>query len=294
VAAATDRFDYREVMSRNIGFVTEAEQERLRAGRVFVCGTGGMGEACLQTLARAGLGAVEIADLDRFEASNLNRQVFSTLADLGEEKTAVTARRLREFRPDLDLTVHGADWLLAIDAILERCPVVVNGMDDLASGIALYRAARRLRATVIDAYTSTLPSVVRVGPDDPRPEERLGWPTAGVEAGAITPAMLERCRLLEIEYVLVHSSTADAIDWNVASEIIAGKRPRISFAPMVITTGNLLAWEAIHAVIGRPRATDCRGWFLNPHRGRVERPHGWPVAAIRRALVRRALRQVPA
>ena len=74
-------FSYSEFITRNIGFVTAAEQERLRTARVFVCGAGGMGGACLQALVRAGVGAFGVADIDVFELSNLNRQVF---ADLGK------------------------------------------------------------------------------------------------------------------------------------------------------------------------------------------------------------------
>jgi len=282
-------FDYAEMTRRNIGFVTEAEQAKLRAGRVFVCGTGGMGGACLQSLVRAGVGAFEIADGDTFETSNLNRQVFSSVADLGQPKVEVTARRLREIFPDVDVTLHGLDWVEHLETILPRCPVVVNGMDDIGAAIRLYRAARRHGATVIDAYTSTLPSVVVVGPDDPRPEERLGFPTVGVDHAAWTPAMLAACRSAEIEYVLVHSSTADTLDMAIAAEIVTGKRARISFAPMVITTGNLLAYAVVSAVCGRPPLADCRGWFLNPQGGRVERPRSSIVAALRRAAVRRWL-----
>jgi molybdopterin-synthase adenylyltransferase len=43
-------FSYAEFTKRNIGFVTEAEQARLRQARVFVCGTGGMGGAALLAL----------------------------------------------------------------------------------------------------------------------------------------------------------------------------------------------------------------------------------------------------
>src|SRR5690242_13525398 len=127
------RFDYAEMTRRNIGFVSEAEQERLRTGRVFVCGTGGMGGACLQSLARAGVGAFEIADFDSFEVSNLNRQVFATLPDLGRPKVEVTAERLREINPEVEVRIHGADWLSEVGGILSRCRVVVNGMDDLAA-----------------------------------------------------------------------------------------------------------------------------------------------------------------
>jgi hypothetical protein len=276
---------------RNIGFVSEAEQERLGAGRVFVCGAGGMGGACLQTLVRAGVGALELADFDTFEVSNLNRQVFASIPDLGQPKVEVTARRLREINPSVALTLHERDWLGAIDAVLSRCKVVVNGMDDIAAGIQLYRAARTHGATVIDAYPSTLPSVFVVRPGDPRPEERLGYPTRDVSPRQFTPGMLEACRQLELEWVLVHSSTADTIDMTIAGEVISGKRPRISFAPMVITTGNLLAYEVVAALCGRPGHTDCRGWFFDPARGRIERPRAALVAAVRRALVRRWMRK---
>ena len=282
-------FDYAEMTKRNIGFVTEDEQRRLRAGRVFVCGAGGMGGACLQSLARAGVGAFEIADLDSFEVSNLNRQVFSSISDVGQSKLQVTARCLREIHPDVDLTLHGAEWVSRLDEILPRCRVVVNGMDDIAAGIRLYRAACAHGTTVIDAYSSTLPSVFVVRPGDPRPEERLSYPTVGIAPEDFTSEMLAACRLAEIEYVFVHSSTAETIDMAIAGEIVAGKRARISFAPMVITTGNLMAYEALGAVCGRPAGADCRGWFLNPYRGRVERPRSAVVAALRRAMVRRLL-----
>jgi molybdopterin/thiamine biosynthesis adenylyltransferase len=280
-------FEYAEMTRRNIGFVTEAEQARLRAGRVFVCGTGGMGGACLQSLVRAGVGAFEIADGDTFETSNLNRQVFSSIPDLGRSKVEVTAQRLREIHPEVELATHGLEWVDQLDAILPRCNVVVNGMDDMAAGIRLYRAARTHGATVIDAYTSTLPSVTVVRPGDPRPEERLGFPTVGTAPGEWTAAMLAACRTAEIEYVLVHSSTADAIDPAIAGEILSGRRPRISFAPMVITTGNLMAWMAVDVLCGRTPAADHRGWFLNLQRGRIERPRPALVAALRRAFVRR-------
>lgn len=285
-------FDYAEMTRRNIGFVSVAEQERLRTGRVFVCGTGGMGGACLQSLVRAGVGALEIADHDVFELSNLNRQVFATAADLGHQKVEVTARRLREIHPDVEVQGHGREWVTRLDEILSRCRVVVNAMDDLAAGIALYRAARARGATVIDAYTSTLPSVIVVRPEDPRPEQRLGFPTTGVPPERFTREMLEACRLAEIEYVLVHSSTADTIDPVIAGEIISGARPRPSLAPMVLTTGNLMAYEAIGILCRRTSSTDCRGWFINPYLGRIERPRMVSIAWARRALVRRWLQKV--
>lgn len=58
-------FKYSEFTTRNIGFVTEAEQAKLRDATVFVCGTGGMGGACILGLVRAGIGKLIIAALMR-------------------------------------------------------------------------------------------------------------------------------------------------------------------------------------------------------------------------------------
>ena len=68
----TDGFDYDDFTGRNIGFVTEAEQGRLRKARVFIPGVGGMGGACLASLVRSGIETFAIADIDVFEVSNLN------------------------------------------------------------------------------------------------------------------------------------------------------------------------------------------------------------------------------
>lgn len=282
-------FDYAEMVGRNLGFVSTEEQERLAGGIVFVCGVGGMGGACLMSLARAGLGRVVIADLDVFEPSNLNRQLFADLDVVGVGKVEATRGRLLRINPGLEIESHGEEWVDRLDDILGRASIVVNGMDDVACGVHLYRRARALGATVIDAYTSPLPSVTVVRPGDPRPEERLGFPTVGQDWRAISDDDRGLCVMREVEYVMVHSSSRRYVDLGIASEMVAGLRPRMSYAPMVITAGNLMAYEALNLLMGRPSATDHRGWFLDPWRARVERPRSRLVAAVLGVAVRRFL-----
>jgi molybdopterin/thiamine biosynthesis adenylyltransferase len=279
-------FDYGEMTRRNIGFVSADEQRALREGRVFICGVGGMGGAAAMALARAGVGNLVIADFDVFEISNLNRQVFAFEDTLGQEKTYVTRERLAAINPEIRVSVLGRDWASHLPDVLEQCHVVINGMDDIVAGIGLYRTARERGATVIDAYTSPLPSVTVVRPADPRPEERLEFPTDGVTPDEITSELRAECLRREIEYVLVHSSSAEHIDVEMAADVIAGLRSRMSFAPMVVTTGCLMAFEAIALLIGRQTKTDFRGWFLNPREAAVERPRSVPAAWMRRRLVR--------
>jgi molybdopterin/thiamine biosynthesis adenylyltransferase len=285
-------FDYYSFTGRNLGFIDEREQQLLRQARVFVCGVGGMGGAAFMALARAGVGKFVIADIDRFEVSNLNRQVFAFADEVGREKAEVAAEAARRINPTIEIDVLDESWTSELSGIAERCPVIVNGMDDIAAGVHLYRTARDAAATVIDAYMSPLPSVIVVRPDDPRPEERLNYPTRNKDWRDIDEADRRAAMLAEIEHVMLHSSSRNYVDLAIAGEVAAGRRSRMSFAPMVISTGMLMAYEAIALILGRKSGTDCRGWFLNPHRPAIEKPRNAVVAALMRPLVRRAIAEL--
>lgn len=270
---------YEALTGRNAGFLDDEEQETLRDGRVFVCGVGGMGGAAVHALARAGVGHLSITDPDHFEASNLNRQAFAYVDTLGTPKADTVRAALLRINPELRVDIVGDDWVSRLDRILPEHPVVVNGMDDLRAGIALYRKAREHGTTVVDAYTSPYPSVTVVRPDDPRPEERLGFPTVGVPVGKLTEEQLRSAQLVEIAWVARVSSGIGRLEPRVVEEIISGRRPRSSFAPVVTVAGSLMAFEAIGCLLGRPSAAGHVGYFFDLWSGAVERP---PASSPRR------------
>lgn len=282
-------FSYTEMTKRNIGFVTEAEQAKLQGATVFVCGTGGMGGACILGLVRAGIGRLIIADIDTFEVSNLNRQVFAFAETVDLHKAEATRKICLSINPDLEIEVLKDDWPAQVSRCVATSAVVVNGTDDLGAALLLYRTAKNHNKTVIDAYASPLPSIFVTKPQDPTPEERLDYPTINTAWDALTPAMRADAFAREAEYVVIHSSSRHHIDLAMVGEVVAGKRSRMSFAPMVITTGMLMSTEVINAVLGRPHGADFRGWFFNPAKARVERPRSALVAAILRPIVRRFL-----
>jgi molybdopterin/thiamine biosynthesis adenylyltransferase len=283
-------FDYRDFTTRNIGFVTEEEQEILRRAKVFVAGVGGMGGAAVACLVRAGVGHVEIADMDTFEVSNMNRQMFATLDTVGVEKTEATRAGIARINPECEVTVHdGRTWTNDLDTILPRVDVAINGCDDVRATLALMRNGKQHARTVIDAFASTLPNVYVVRPDAPRPEDVFGYPTAGVAMSAITDEMVKACARAEIEWVMTHSSTADHVVLERAAEMVSGKRKRISFAPMVWMTGCLMAYEAVRVILKKPGGPDVGGVFFNPWTGQAEHTKSAPVAAVRRFFVRKFL-----
>ena len=93
----------RQIAMEEVGI---AGQERLTAGRVLVIGAGGLGSAALMYLAAAGVGTLGIADYDRVELSNLERQILHRTSRLGVQKTASAAETLRDINPDLRLVSY--------------------------------------------------------------------------------------------------------------------------------------------------------------------------------------------
>ena len=285
-------FTYEEMTTRNRGFVTAQEQERLRNSRIFIPGVGGMGGAAFMALVRAGVGRFIIADIDKFEISNLNRQLFARADTIDRPKAESACRLALEINPELEIEVLDREWTDRLDHILPRVDVAINGTDDAAAGAHYSRKCREHRRTLIDAYASPLPSVTVVKPQDPRLEERLRYPTLGVAWQDITDDMAVECLMKEIEYVLVHSSSHKYVDLDIAGEVAAGRRSRFSFSTMVTMAGTLMAEEAIRIVLGQSGGTDYRGYFFNAHAMRVELPIAAPIAFAKRLLVRRFMKRM--
>jgi molybdopterin/thiamine biosynthesis adenylyltransferase len=137
---------YREAFSRHRGLLSEDEQERLRRSRVAIVGMGGVGGAHLVTMARLGIGSFHIADPDRFEVPNFNRQYGATLRNLGRNKAEAMAEEAELINPELRLRVLSeAVTADNIDALLEGVDVVVDGIDFFAieARRLVFREARR-------------------------------------------------------------------------------------------------------------------------------------------------------
>lgn len=132
-APATEPFAYGTAFSRNIGWLTPDEQQKLRRARVAVAGCGGVGGRHVETLARLGVGAFTIADFDRFAVHNFNRQIGATMSSLDREKTAVVADMARDINPELDIRIlaQGVDSD-NLGTLLDGADVYVDGIDFFA------------------------------------------------------------------------------------------------------------------------------------------------------------------
>lgn len=126
-------FDYGSAFSRNIGWVTEGEQQKLRSSRVAIAGLGGVGGAHLLTLARLGIADFHIADFDEFGLHNFNRQVGAFMSTIGRSKAEVVAEMVREINPEAKVRIFAQGVTTEnVDEFLEGVDVYVDGIDFFA------------------------------------------------------------------------------------------------------------------------------------------------------------------
>lgn len=140
-------FDYDLAFSRNIGWVTEAEQRLLKTRRVAIAGLGGVGGSHLLTLTRLGIGAFNLSDFDEFGIENFNRQAGASLSSVGQPKLETLVNRALDINPELDIRTF-PDGVSSenVEAFLQDVDVYVDGLDffALAARKAVFAACDRL------------------------------------------------------------------------------------------------------------------------------------------------------
>jgi molybdopterin/thiamine biosynthesis adenylyltransferase len=131
--ASAGGFDYAAAFDRNVGWVTDDEQARLRQARVAIAGLGGVGGFHLLTLARLGVSRFRIADLDTFELANFNRQAGAVMSTLGEHKADVLASMAADINPECDIDVW-RDGVRpdTLDAFFNGVDLYLDGLDAFA------------------------------------------------------------------------------------------------------------------------------------------------------------------
>ena len=106
---------------RSLGALEEEELAALRGKKLLIAGCGGLGGYLAESLLRLGVGELVAADPERFERSNLSRQLLCTEKTLGRYKAAAAAERAALVATDCRFTGHICDAALdALDSIESR------------------------------------------------------------------------------------------------------------------------------------------------------------------------------
>jgi molybdopterin/thiamine biosynthesis adenylyltransferase len=133
----------RQVILREVGVHGQA---LLRDSSVLVIGLGGLGAVAAQYLAAAGIGRLLLADRDRVEQSNLQRQILYRQDDLGRAKTAAAQARLQTLNPEVQISLFDAGtWPQAVSA----ADVVLDCSDNFPTRFAVNAACVQARKPLV-------------------------------------------------------------------------------------------------------------------------------------------------
>lgn len=143
---------YQDAFKRNLGLVSEAEQQKLRSARIAIAGMGGVGGRYLLDLVRMGIGRFTLADFDEFSIKNINRQVGATSTTAGKPKIDVMAAMALDINPGLDVRRHGEGLTPAnAEAFMADADLVIDAIDmfSMPARLLLHQTARRLGKSVL-------------------------------------------------------------------------------------------------------------------------------------------------
>lgn len=119
--------------------------EKLRLAHVCVIGIGGVGTWAAEALARSGLGALTLVDLDEVCASNINRQLHALTDTVGRAKVQVMAERIRAINPDCRVTAEQQFFneQTATGLLGPKYDFVLDAIDSLTNKVLLLAGCRQ-------------------------------------------------------------------------------------------------------------------------------------------------------
>lgn len=237
-------FDPQTAFGRNIGVVSEEEQKRILASRVALAGLGGVGGFYALGLARAGMGAFHLADGDRFEMANFNRQAGGTMDSLGRNKAAEMARQIAAIHPHAELAVWRENLCEAnIDAFFAHTHLAIDGLDafSIPAHRLLFRYARARGIPVLLAAPLGLTAALLVfAPDGMPADEYFDWHDGQID-------FEQRVNfVLGLAPALLHMNQIDLS----CVDLVEGKGP--SHGAACLLCASLVVSEALRWLLRRP------------------------------------------
>jgi molybdopterin/thiamine biosynthesis adenylyltransferase len=241
-------FNYTKAFSRNLGWITTAEQEFLRRKRVAIAGLGGVGGSHLLTLVRLGIENFHIADFDTFELSNFNRQAGARISTLGLNKVDTLIEMAKDINPDLKIKGFSQGVTREnVDDFFQGVDLYVDSLDYFAFSYReiVFAACERLKIPVTTAGPIGMGvAMVNFLPGHMTFEEYFGWQgqndmeKALRFAVGLAPALLHRGYL--VDRSRVNFAMKEGPSTSMACDLCAGVAGTEALK-ILLGRGNILA-----------------------------------------------------
>ena len=127
--------------------------EKLKKCRVAVFGIGGVGGTIVESLARSGVGTIDIIDNDKVSITNINRQLIALHSSVGKFKVDVMEERIKDICPDITVNKYKCFFLPETSAEFDFSlyDYVVDAIDTVKGKIEIVEKAKKSGVKVICA-----------------------------------------------------------------------------------------------------------------------------------------------
>ena len=213
----------------------------LRRSHVMIFGLGGVGSYAAEALGRMGIGKLTIVDGDRFEDSNINRQLCALTSTVGKSKAAVTAQRLMDINPDAVIEPVEKFYLPESRVpIGDDADMVVDAVDTVAAKLDIIEVCK----------TKNIPMISCMGMGNRLDPLRIAvGDVFDTNTCGLCRVMRKELRKRGIDTLRCVYSTEEARECGPCSPAGDGGRSApgsVSFVPSV--AGLLMASEVIHTL----------------------------------------------
>lgn len=218
--------------------------EKLSRSTVAVFGLGGVGGACFEALLRMGVGTIHVIDADRFNESNLNRQILSTRDELGQLKVEAAIRRAAQINPDATIVPHPIFFLPESEGVIpfDSLDFVVDAIDTVSAKVHIIKRCEELGVPMV----SCLGCGNRLDPS-----KLILTDLFKTEGDPLAKVLRKKCRDLGIKKLRVVCSTEEPMKprFQVASDSPSRRDVPGSAAFVPPAAGYLLAYEAVRQLL---------------------------------------------
>jgi len=197
--------------------------------KVCVLGLGGLGGYIVEMLSRIGVGSLTLVDGDVFDETNLNRQLFSSMNNLGSSKALEAEKRVKGINP-LTKVIPVYEFVDSSNAmkIIANHDVIVDALDSIDLRKSIAKVCTELNLPLVHgAIAGWYGQVATIYPNDttldilyPKDikrgiEKELGNPSftpalvASIQVSEVIKLLLNRGDLLRNSFMMIDLYTND-------------------------------------------------------------------------------------
>lgn len=143
-----------KINDRALKYFSKKELEIITSKTIAIAGIGGVGAIAVELIARWGIKKFRLLDMDKYDLSNVNRQIFATTETIGSLKAKVAAERIKKINPYCEVEMVICERLTKETAtkLVKGADIVLMETDTTSSTLLLHKIARKYKVPLINGH----------------------------------------------------------------------------------------------------------------------------------------------